>query len=114
MEETITGVVTLTSSAVNEVKGVIKRKGLGDVALRLGVEGGGCSGLSYQMNFDTEITAHDRVTEMDGLRVVVDEKSATYLAGTTLDYSYELTGGGFKFINPNAKRSCGCGESFSA
>lgn len=107
-------VITLTPAAVKAVKGIIEKKNLGNVALRVGVQGGGCSGLSYQLNFDTEAQADDRSFDIEGLRVLVDEKSALYLAGTTLDFSNELVGGGFKFLNPNAKRSCGCGESFSA
>jgi len=107
-------VIQLTPNAVKEVKGMIARKNLGNAALRVGVQGGGCSGLSYNLNFDTEVQPHDTSFEVDGLRVIVDEKSALYLAGTTLDFSTELVGGGFKFLNPNAKRSCGCGESFSA
>lgn len=107
-------VIALTPTAVKEIKGIIEKKNLGNVALRVGVQGGGCSGLSYNLNFDTEVAAHDTSFEVEGLRVIVDEKSALYLAGTTLDFSKELVGGGFKFLNPNAKRSCGCGESFSA
>jgi iron-sulfur cluster assembly protein len=107
-------IITLTPAAVKEVKGMIEKKNLGNAALRVGVQGGGCSGLSYQLNFDTEAQAHDHSYEIDGVRVLVDEKSALYLAGVTLDFSNELVGGGFKFLNPNAKRSCGCGESFSA
>lgn len=106
-------VVLLTPNAVNEIKGMIQRKNLGNAALRVGVQGGGCSGLSYSINFDTEITPHDISYEVDGLQVIVDKKSALYLAGTTLDFSNALVGGGFKFLNPNAKQSCGCGESFS-
>ncbi|MBI3805135.1 MAG: iron-sulfur cluster assembly accessory protein [Nitrospirae bacterium] len=106
--------IALTPSAVTEVKGMIERKNLGNAALRVGVQGGGCSGLSYTLNFETEITPHDLSFEVDGLRVIIDQKSALYLAGTTLDFSKELVGGGFKFNNPNATRSCGCGESFSA
>jgi iron-sulfur cluster assembly protein len=105
--------IHLSPAAVKAVKGIIAKKNLGAAALRLGVEGGGCSGLSYQLNFDTEITTQDKRYEFDGLRVLVDEKSATYLNGITLDFSEALVGGGFKFINPNAKQSCGCGESFS-
>ncbi len=105
--------IHLSPAAVKAVKGIIEKKNLGAAALRLGVEGGGCSGLTYQLNFDTEITAHDNSYEFDGLRVIVDKKSAIYLAGVTLDFSEALVGGGFKFINPNAKQSCGCGESFS-
>ncbi|MFQ5596518.1 MAG: HesB/IscA family protein [Nitrospiria bacterium] len=106
--------VRLTSAAVEAVKGMIVRKKLGNVALRLGVEGGGCSGLTYQLKFDTEVSPHDESYEFEGLRVLVDKKSLLYLTGITLDFSKDLVGGGFKFINPNAKQSCGCGESFSA
>ncbi|HLG21221.1 MAG TPA: iron-sulfur cluster assembly accessory protein [Candidatus Manganitrophaceae bacterium] len=107
-------ILALTPNAVKEIKSIIQKKNLGNVALRVGVQGGGCSGLSYNLNFETEAAPHDASFEMEGLRVIVDEKSALYLAGTTLDFSAELVGGGFKFHNPNAKRSCGCGESFSA
>ncbi|NKE71462.1 HesB/IscA family protein [Candidatus Manganitrophus noduliformans] len=107
-------VIALTPNAVAAVKEIIEKKNLGQVGLRVGVQGGGCSGLSYNLNFETEATPHDTSFEVDGLRVIVDQKSAIYLAGTTLDFSKELVGGGFKFLNPNAKRSCGCGESFSA
>jgi len=106
-------VVLLTPSAVNEIKGMIQRKNLGTAGLRIGVQGGGCSGLSYSINFDTEVTPQDISYEVDDLRVIVDKKSALYLTGTTLDFSNALVGGGFKFLNPNAKQSCGCGESFS-
>ncbi|MFQ5780724.1 MAG: HesB/IscA family protein [Nitrospiria bacterium] len=106
-------VIQLTPNAVKEVKGMIERKNLGNVALRVSVQGGGCSGLTYSLNFDTEVTTHDAFFEVEGLRVIVDKKSALYLTGTKLDFSKELVGGGFKFLNPNAKQSCGCGESFS-
>ncbi|MFQ5587959.1 MAG: HesB/IscA family protein [Nitrospiria bacterium] len=106
-------VIQLTPEAVQEVKGMIARKQLGNAALRLSVDGGGCSGLSYKLHFDTEITQHDDVFDFDGLSVIVDKKSGVYLNGTTLDFSKALVGGGFKFHNPNAKQSCGCGESFS-
>ncbi len=105
--------VFLTPAAVEEVKGMILRKKLGNAALRLSVDGGGCSGLSYNLHFDTEITQNDEVFDFDGLSVIVDKKSGVYLTGTTLDFSTALVGGGFKFQNPNAKQSCGCGESFS-
>ncbi len=105
--------ITLTPSAVSEVRSIIEKKALGGAALRLSVEGGGCSGLSYKLNFDSEITQHDDTFEFEGLTVIVDKKSAVHLSGTTLDFSTALVGGGFKFQNPNAKQSCGCGESFS-
>ncbi len=81
--------------------------------VRVGVEGGGCSGLSYQLKFDTELKDNDKVFEDRGLKLVVDKKSFLYLVGTELDFSDGLNGKGFEFHNPNASRTCGCGESFS-
>jgi len=107
-------VIHITPNAVKEVKRLIQIQNKGDVALRVGVKGGGCSGLTYSMSFDFEIGPHDQFFEVDGLRVVVDAKSALYLKGTILDFIDSLQESGFKFINPNAKQSCGCGTSFSA
>lgn len=84
-----------------------------DHFIRVGVEGGGCSGLMYQLQFDNQIRKEDEVVEDNGIKVVVDKKSVLYLVGTTLDYSGGLNGKGFVFSNPNASRTCGCGESFS-
>ena len=81
--------------------------------LRVGIKGGGCSGLSYTMDFDDKIEPTDEVVQADGLKVVIDRKSLLYLYGTQLTYSDGLNGKGFQFINPNASRTCGCGESFS-
>ena len=81
--------------------------------LRVGVEGGGCSGLSYKMDFDTGMKEGDQLFEDKGIRILVDKKSFLYLVGTELDYSGGLNGKGFSFINPNASRTCGCGESFA-
>jgi len=81
--------------------------------LRVSVKGGGCSGLMYDLTFDDQITETDDVFEDNGVKVVVDKKSLFYLLGTTLDYSDGLNGKGFQFINPNATRTCGCGESFA-
>ncbi len=81
--------------------------------VRVGVEGGGCSGLTYQLKFDTELKENDKVFEDKGLKLVVDKKSFLYLIGTELDFSDGLNGKGFQFHNPNASRTCGCGESFS-
>ena len=81
--------------------------------IRVGVEGGGCSGLSYKLEFDNIIKEGDQVFEDKGIKVVVDKKSFLYLVGTELDYTGGLNGKGFVFINPNASRTCGCGESFS-
>jgi iron-sulfur cluster assembly protein len=82
--------------------------------LRLGVMGGGCSGLSYSIKFDTRPRERDRIYDFDGVRVFVDPKSFLYLHGMTLDYEETLMRQGFNFINPNSTRSCGCGSSFSS
>ena len=81
--------------------------------IRVGVEGGGCSGLSYKLSFDSTLKEGDQVFEDKGIKVVVDKKSFLYLVGTELDYSGGLNGKGFVFVNPNATRTCGCGESFA-
>ncbi|RMH06161.1 MAG: iron-sulfur cluster assembly accessory protein [Nitrospirae bacterium] len=114
MEATQKPIVTLTEAAVKEVKRLMEVQGITEGGLRLGVKGGGCSGLSYTLNFDDKITEFDTVCEFDGVKVIVDAKSAIYLAGMQLDYQKDLVSGGFKFLNPNATKTCGCGESFSA
>ena len=81
--------------------------------VRVGVRSGGCSGLSYQLKFDKMIQENDKIFEDNGIKIVVDKKSLLYLVGTTLEYSGGLNGKGFVFTNPNANRTCGCGESFS-
>ena len=81
--------------------------------VRVGVKSGGCSGLSYELKFDTSSTDSDKVFEDNAVRIIVDKKSFLYLVGTTLEYSGGLNGKGFGFNNPNAQRTCGCGESFS-
>ncbi|MCX7551084.1 HesB/IscA family protein [Xanthomarina sp. F2636L] len=81
--------------------------------VRVGVKSGGCSGLSYDLKFDKEKQDEDKVFEDNGVRIIVDKKSFLYLIGTTLEYSGGLNGAGFVFNNPNANRTCGCGESFS-
>ena len=81
--------------------------------IRVGVEGGGCSGLSYMLEFDSKMKEGDQVFEDKGIKIVVDRKSFLYLVGTELEYSGGLNGKGFVFKNPNASRTCGCGESFS-
>jgi len=84
-----------------------------DYFIRVGVEGGGCSGLMYQLTFDNQINEDDKEFEDNGIKVVMNKKSVLYLVGTTLDYSGGLNGKGFVFSNPKAARTCGCGESFS-
>lgn len=107
-------IISLTDAALKEVKRLINVQGIEEGGLRLGVKGGGCSGLSYTINFDDKIGQYDQVYEIDGVKVIVDAKSAIYLQGTQLDYQKDLMGGNFKFLNPNANKTCGCGESFSA
>ena len=106
--------VALTEKAVKQVKQLIEVQHLENVYLRMGVKGGGCSGLSYSLEFDNELSPHDKKFDIDGVQVVCDTKSYLYLNGTTLDYVTEGLTGGFTFSNPNAKSSCGCGTSFSA
>jgi iron-sulfur cluster assembly protein len=91
------------------VEGSVKE----DSFLRVGVEGGGCSGLSYKMDFDSKMEEGDQLFEDKGVKILVDKKSFLYLIGTELDYSGGLNGKGFSFNNPNASRTCGCGESFA-
>ncbi len=109
-----TPVVTMSEAAMKEVRRLMNVQGVTEAGLRLGVKGGGCSGLSYTVNFDEKIGPHDSVYEIEGIKVIVDMKSAIYLQGTQLDFHKDLTGGAFKFVNPNAQKTCGCGESFSA
>jgi len=105
--------ITLTEAAANEVKRLMAAQNLTGVYLRLGVRGGGCSGLSYSLEFDREPGPHDRSFEVDGVTVVVDPKSYLYLNGTTLDYVQRGLTGGFSFQNPNVRQTCGCGSSFA-
>ena len=106
--------VILTPKAVEMVRKMRAKEGLGaEQGLRIAVIGGGCSGFQYQLNFDSEKEG-DRVAKFDEVRVLVDEISFPYIAGVTLDYVEGLHGAGFKFDNPRASRTCGCGSSFSA
>jgi iron-sulfur cluster assembly protein len=108
--------VTLSPKALNHILELMVEVGITPDThnLRVGVKGGGCSGLSYVMEFDDKIEPTDEVVEADGgLRVVIDKKSVLYLFGTELTYSDGLNGKGFQWENPNASRTCGCGESFS-
>lgn len=105
--------MNLTEAAVKQARQIMASQNLENAYLRMGVKGGGCSGLSYSLEFDNEVGPHDKVFEIDGLKVVVDAKSYLYLNGTTLDYVTQGLTGGFTFLNPNAKASCGCGSSFS-
>lgn len=106
-------IIAVTPAAVEEVKRLMALEKADSLFLRLGVQAGGCSGMSYSMEFDTEKSEFDRVFDFDGLKVLVDLKAVRHLAGTVLEYTDGMLGGGFNFQNPNAKRSCGCGSSFS-
>ncbi len=113
IQTTSPDVIILTSSAVAEIKRLMAEENQPDLYLRIGVASGGCSGMSYSMEFDTKQSELDREFDFDGLKVRVDLKALLHLAGTTLDFKGGLLGGGFAFSNPKAKRSCGCGSSFS-
>ena len=105
----------VTEKAIKRIRAAMAKEGVSPTegGLRLGVMGGGCSGLSYSIKFDTHPRERDRIYEFDGVRVFVDPKSFLYLHGMTLDYEETLMRQGFNFINPNSKHSCGCGSSFS-
>lgn len=105
--------VLLTPSAVSAVKNAIKEEGEPGDSLRVSVQGGGCSGYQYNLDFEKESRMGDLVLEFDGVSIFIDPISAGYLKGTVIDYVSGLHGTGFKFNNPNAKRTCGCGSSFS-
>jgi iron-sulfur cluster assembly protein len=107
-------VFTLTESAKSQLDKLMAEAGCApDYFLRVSVKGGGCSGLSYDLDFDNELKEGDTESEDQGIKLVIDKKSLLYLLGTHLDFSDGLNGKGFQFINPNASRTCGCGESFA-
>jgi len=105
--------ITLTDNAAVKVKQLIDAEGDENLALRVAVRPGGCSGFAYEMFFDTDISADDVTTDYSGVRVVVDASSAQLLSGAELDYKDGLDQSGFAITNPNAQRTCGCGQSFS-
>lgn len=106
--------ITITDKAKNHVMDLRVKEGHSiNSNIRVSVEGGGCSGLMYNLNFDENINPADQIFEDKGIKILVDKKSLLYLIGTTLDFSDGLNGKGFQFINPNASRTCGCGESFA-
>jgi iron-sulfur cluster assembly protein len=105
--------IDITEKAIKQVIRIKKENNIPEEhALRIGVKGGGCSGMTYQMGFDSENKDGDTVIDKDGVKLFVDGKSLFYLAGTVLDFSDGLNGKGFVFSNPNASKTCGCGESF--
>jgi len=106
--------IELTGNAVNAIKRFRENESGPVAGLRLQVADGGCAGMTYLVNFDSEIKAQDHVFEKDGVKILCDSASYMFLNGTEVDYSEELTGAGFVFKNPNAASSCSCGTSFSA
>jgi iron-sulfur cluster assembly protein len=111
--DTSTFPIQVTDSALAHVKRLVTKDGRPNVFLRLGVKGGGCSGLEYVMKLDTVRIPIDLELVVEDVTIVCDSKSAVFLAGSTFDYTGNLIGGGFGFTNPNAGRSCGCGTSFT-
>jgi iron-sulfur cluster assembly protein len=105
--------ITLDEKAIAQLKRLLAKDGRADAFLRVGVKGGGCSGLEYVMKLDTETKPNDLQAEFEGAKVVCDPKSAKFLQDAVLVYTGNLIGGGFQFENPNAIRSCGCGSSFT-
>ena len=105
--------ITLTPTAATKVKTLLEAEGEPGLALRVAVRPGGCSGFSYEMFFDSDVAAEDETADYDGVKVVVDPSSANLLTGATLDYKDGLQQAGFAIDNPNAQRTCGCGQSFS-
>jgi len=105
--------IELTPKAVSKVKEILAQQNPQPAGLRVAVVGGGCSGFSYQMNFENETNGIDKIYEFDGLKVFIDQASLMYLNGTKIDFLETLEGSGFKFENPNVKTTCGCGSSFN-
>jgi len=106
--------ITLSTTALAKVKEIMVKEDKADWKLRMGVRGGGCSGFKYVLGFDNEISAEDQEFAQEGVTLVCDTRSFLYLNGTEIDYEDGLNGSGFVFKNPNAQKSCGCGQSFSS
>lgn len=105
--------VTVSESAAQKLNSLIEEGGSLNPYVRVSVKGGGCSGLAYDLSFDNTQKPTDTLVEDKGVKILIDRKSLLYLIGTELEYSDGLNGKGFQFVNPNARRTCGCGESFS-
>ena len=112
-ETDVTPAIILTDDAASKVAELLEQEGNAELALRVAVRPGGCSGFSYEMFFDTDVADDDMASTFGSVRVVVDPTSASLLQGSTLDYKDGLQGAGFSINNPNASRTCGCGNSFS-
>ena len=106
--------INLSPTAASKVKEIMTKEEKADWKLRMGVRGGGCSGFKYVLGFDNQTGEDDQIFSQDGVTLVCDTRSYLYLNGTTIDYEDGLNGSGFVFKNPNAKKACGCGQSFSS
>lgn len=106
--------LTLTAKALEMVRTALQREGRAGHALRVGISGGGCSGMKYNLAFEEHPRSDDAIVEIDGVRLLIDPASEPYLQGVVIDYVTGLHGAGFKFLNPKAQRTCGCGSSFSS
>ena len=106
--------IDVTPTALTQIRQLVDHDTKEGWGLRMGVKGGGCSGLSYTMQFEETPGDHDKLQVIDGIQIFIDPKSYLYLNGMVLDFSTDLIGGGFNFINPNATQTCSCGQSFSA
>lgn len=113
VEDFANATISVTPKAAERVKNAMKMEGKEGWALRMGVEGGGCSGMNYQMTFEEKQGEMDKVIECNGLKILCDLKSWLYIRGLEIDFSEDMLNGGFKIHNPNANRTCGCGTSFS-
>ena len=105
--------LSMSPEAAQKIKEAMEKEGLDEGGLRVSIVGGGCSGFSYSLNLDTSAREDDVIVEQDGVKLFVDPISQQYVHGTTLDYHDGLSGAGFRFVNPNAVRTCGCGTSFA-
>ena len=112
LSETETRLITMSDVAVAQLRTLLQQQEDADLGLRVFVYPGGCSGMSYGMAFENEVTGEDSILDYEGLKLIVDENSAYYLKGAQIDFEDSLMGGGFRIFNPNAVRSCGCGHSF--
>jgi iron-sulfur cluster insertion protein len=105
---------TITDPAAAQIKEIAEAEGIGHTTVRVRIVGGGCAGFSYDMYYEDKVAELDEIIEKDGIKVVIDPISMTYMENVTMDYSSGLMGQGFRFINPDSKGSCGCGKSFDA
>ncbi len=105
--------IEVTQKAVSKIREIMREENKSDSFIRIGIKGGGCSGFTYVLDIDDNKTEGDQLYEYDDVKVIIDSKSVVYLAGTQLDYTDGLNGSGFVFNNPNATKTCGCGNSFA-